>query len=208
MKQFAQVNNANQGTLGGYYERVSSLTPKEDITVTNMPLGVADTPLSYLFSPWLLYFSIILFFALFAIALVVQIAARILDFKRTVTTLVIAFVIASIPLTLKTALEVTSFSTRAGPDEVPRNIQIIQKNSHIAAISWETQVEKVGSVRMGPAPFSEKNSRVVIVDFGKKVIKHTAIVAELEAGVEYEFEILSGKEWYNDNGKPLKFKLQ
>lgn len=208
MNQLAQGRFTNSGVPGSYYAQVSALTSKEVVAATELPPGVADTPLSYLFSPLLLYASVILFFALFGVALIIQIVARMLNFKRTITTLVVAFVVASIPLTLKTALEVTSFSTRAGPDEVPRSIQITQNTPQSVTITWETQAEKIGSVRLGVAPLSEKTGRVVIADFGKKVAKHTAKFEELDSGVEYEFEILSGKEWYNDNGKPLKFKLQ
>lgn len=109
MNQLTQSRFTDPETQGNYYAQVSALTPKEAVAATEIPPGVANTPLSYLFSPFLLYASIVFFFVLFALALIVQIIARVIDLKKTVTTLVVAFVVASIPLTLKTALEVTSF---------------------------------------------------------------------------------------------------
>lgn len=193
---------------GGYYSTVYALTAKESVLPGPGAAAVVNnTPLAFLFSPLLIYGSVILFFVLFLGAIFIQLFHRVLDLKRTLTTLVVVVVISSMPYVLKTTLEVTSLQTRAGPDETPHNLVVKQMTNQTLFISWETQVEKSGAIRIGPAPLTETTSKVVISNLGKKVTQHQVTLKDLTAGVDYEIEILSGTRWYNDKGKPMKIRL-
>ncbi len=208
MLQLTQAKSSgfNTQAIAGYYAAVNALTPKEEQIASPQP--DTSSPLAILFSPFLIYGSVILFFALFLGALVIQIWYRTLDAKRTLTSLVIAFIIASVPFSLKTALEITRFQTNAGPDETPRNVEIKQTGKTVAQISWQTQVEKVGAVRYSLAPFNQTQSQVVIADHGSMMKNHLAELPNLLPGVLYELEILSGSKWYNSEGRPLNLRLQ
>ena len=121
--------------------------------------------------------------------------------------LIVALVVATIPVTLRTMLQVTSLQTRAGPDEVPRNLEVKQLSPTSLIVTWETQAEKTGAIRVGPVPLRKTYDRLIVADEGKKTKSHTVKIENLIPKLEYEFEILSGKEWYNSEGKPVKFKL-
>jgi len=200
---FTQTNIPAQNQ----YQTVGSLTSKEATPEAQLFTVINDSPLSYLFTPLLMYGSIGLFFVLFLGALIVQIVQKTLDMKRALTTLVVAVMIASLPITLKTALEATSLQSQAGPDQVPRNIQIQQLTRRSLKLTWDTDAAKVGSVRYSSVPLSVKTSKVVIGDFGKRVKHHSIVLDNLQIGVEYEIEILSGDTWYDNNGEPLRYKI-
>ncbi|MEK7166690.1 MAG: hypothetical protein AAB874_07820 [Patescibacteria group bacterium] len=211
MKYIAQNNPPsdvqNDQLAAEHFATLMALTPKEQQTTSKIPVGVENTPLTLLFSPWLIYGSIGIFFAFFLGAIIVQIINKSLDMRRTLTSLTVALVIASLPLTLKTALQITSLQTRAGPDEIPRNVKIEPVDNETAHITWDTDALKVGSVRFGPTPMNIKTATVVIADGGKRMRLHGAELKKLQKGVIYDVEILSGSEWYSDNGVPIKFKF-
>ncbi len=192
---------------GQYYASVQALTIKETTNNTSLPPAIDDSLLSLLFSPYLLWGCLALFFVLLLGGLGMQIAKRILDIKRTAATFVVALIIALLPYSMKTALEVTTIRTFAGPDEVPRGIKINQSSTRSFTVNWKTETAKTGAVRIGVTPLSETNSQVVIGDLGQKTTSHTVKLEDLQPGIEYEIEILSGKAWYNDDGKPIKIRL-
>lgn len=208
MSNLAQNVNDNQLTFsGGYYAQVMALTPKETNEETRVSPITTNPLLSWLFTPLLMYGTVILFFGLFIGALIIQIIKKSLDMKRTLTSLVVAIVIASIPLTLKTALEVTTIQSKAETSEIPRHVELIQSSASSLSVRWETETEKLGAVRFGQIPFSQDKSHVVIANMGKKTTKHEAILEDLVGGFNYELEILSGAAWYNDSGKAIQFHL-
>lgn len=189
-----------------YLAAISSLTPKETVIVQSVPAGIENTPLSLLFSPLIILGSIVLFFVVFLGILFIQVMHKSFDYKKAVASLVVAFVIASIPISLKTALEVTSLQTRAGPDDIPRNISITQVSATSAVVQWETKVEKLGTIKYGLRPLVSNQSEIVIANDGRSTTLHRALLKNLEPGQEYELEILSGKNWYDDNGQPIQFE--
>ncbi len=202
MKLMAQNNflNKSNSTL---LQLTSVDTPQKSSTFA----VIEDSALSLLFSPFLIYGTIILFFAIFLGGLLYQIKSQTFEMKRMISTLLVAILVGSIPFTLKTALQVTSISSRAGPDEVPHSIEMQTLTSSSVVITWETQAEKTGAVRVSRVPFDEKLGKMYIGDLGKQVKKHTVKVEGLEVGVQYEMKILSGSTWYDNNGEPLRLKI-
>lgn len=188
-----------------YLAAISSLTPKETVKTQSIPVGIENTPLALLFSPIIIMGSIMLFFVVFFGILFIQVKHKSFDYKKTAASLIVAFVIASIPISLKTALEVTSLQTRAGPDDIPRNISITKVSATSAVVQWETKVEKLGTIKYGAQPLVSNQSEIVIANDGRATTMHRVILKNLVPGRKYELEILSGKSWYDDDGQPIQF---
>ena len=203
----AFLNTSANQQIANHYAAISALTPKD--RTEQVPKIISDNPAySFLFSPLLGYGVIILFFGLFLGAIAIQLFYRILDFKKGITTLVVALMLATLPLGVRFALEQTNLPTHASPDEIPRVIQLTQLSANSLSVSWQTQVEKSGTVRFSKAPLDETLAQVAIADGGQKTTTHLAKLENLEKGVTYELEILSGGKWYNQNGVPIRFSLQ
>ena len=119
MKLMAQNNflNKSNSTL----LQLTSVDPPQKSSTFAV---IEDSALSLLFSPFLIYGTIILFFAIFLGGLLYQIKSQTFEMKRMISTLVVAILVGSIPFTLKTALQVTSISSRAGPDEDFRSTRL------------------------------------------------------------------------------------
>lgn len=188
-----------------YLSTIASLTRKESGSFSGVSDVVSHTPLALLFSPYLVYGSVALFLIVFLAIILVQFFHRAFDYRRTLTGFVVALLIAVMPVSLKTALEVTTLQSKAGPDEVPRQIVISPQTPASVLVTWKTEAEKTGAIRFGTAPLSPQNYEVVIADQGKSTRTHSAELKKLQKGKAYELEILSGKDWYNDQGQPIQF---
>ena len=197
----------NTGTVANHFAMIDALTQKENTqTAVTSPVITSSPILSFLFSPLVIYGSIVLFITLFIGAVFIQFISRVLDWKRTSSSFVVALLIAIMPLSIRVGLEATSLRSFAGPDEVPRKIEIKQVGSSVQ-ISWETDALKAGSVRYHAVGTEDDVSFTAIADFGKRTKQHIVIIENIKKGIEYEFEILSGSGWYDNNGKPLQFRL-
>lgn len=188
-----------------YYSAVSALTAKPATHETTAAV-VPDSVIPPVLSPLVTYAPLLLFFALFVSAFGIQLINRIRDARRLVTAFAIAFFAASIPSVLSVMQQRTFVQTRAGPDEIPRNVRISVAPGQ-AEIRWQTGVANVGAVRVSRAPLDERQSTLYIADNGSSVTEHHVLVESLQTGMAYEFEVLSGTEWYDYNGVPLKFVL-
>lgn len=193
------------GSIKGYYATVHALTPKEQ-TQVEPAVSSSTSPFAFLFSPLMIYAVSVLFVVFFVGALILQAVHKSLDLRRTIMTLVVALLLASTPLTLRTALQVNTLESKAAPDEVPRNVEIIQTSEDTILVSWETQTQKLGTLRVGEAPLAMDKSRIIIGNNGSKTSLHKIAVGGLFKGKEYEIEILSGKNWYDNSGEPLKIR--
>ena len=193
--------------IGPYLQTVEALTLKST-SQEAAPVVLSNSPwISFLFSPLLVYGSVVIFFLVFILLVVLQIARHIVDLRKITASLVVALIVAVIPLSMRLILEANKLEIRASPDEVPRSIMVSQLSSTSLKITWTTNADKTGLVRVSKAPLDPQNAQVVIANFGDKMKEHTVRLENLQPGVEYELEILSGSKWYNIEGKPLKFWL-
>ncbi len=192
-------------TAGSYYSSIQALTAK-DVQATTQNGGANVAPdLSFLFSPYILYACLAIFFTLFIGALVVQIKNHVLDWKRAATSLTVALLLALTPLTIRSLLQTTVLQSQASPDEVPKNVTVYQITANTVQISYETDAQKTGAVRYGLAPLSESQSLTAVADSGAKRQKHLVILNNIRPAVVYEYEILSGSKWYTNKGKSMQF---
>jgi len=192
---------------GNYYLTVHALTPKV-APQTEARASDRSMPAPGISAPWLLFVPFLVFFAVFIAVFGMQVANKTWNMRRTVTALVLALFAAAIPYVLTSVREGTGFQSKAGPDEVPRNVRVAPLSTSSVLVVWETDADKVGAVRYGLPPLSAQGSTVVIGDVGKKVTRHTVKLDNLKPRAAYDFEIFSGTIWYSDNGKPLTFRLK
>ena len=194
-------------SIQSYLLKINELTLKSPADKTATSQAVQNPTYNFLLSPNLFYAVILIFFVIFGGALLLQFIYKILDFKRMMMTLVVAILIASSPLVLRSALEMTTLETKAAPEQTPKEVQVSQTSPTSIMVEWTTDTPKLGSVRIGPPPLSEKMSQVIIANNGELTTKHSIEITDIAKG-EYEIEILSGKDWYLDKGQPLKISLE
>ncbi|HCS79070.1 TPA: hypothetical protein DIV55_05020 [Patescibacteria group bacterium] len=193
--------------VGPYLQTVEALTLKST-SEEAVPTALSTSPLnSFFFSPLLVYGAIVIFFLVFILLVVLQIARHIVDLRKITASLVVALIVAVIPLSVRLILEANKLEIRASPDEIPRSIMVTQLTNTSLRITWMTNASKTGLVRVSQAPLDPEHAQVVIADFGNKVKEHTVLLKNLQPGVAYELEILSGGKWYNIEGTPLRFVL-
>lgn len=191
---------------GNYYLNVFALSPKVGEEYPEQQTE-SEIPLSPTLSPLVVYAPFFLFFALFTGAFGIQLLTRAWNLRHTMTAFVIALFAASIPFVLTSVRDGVGTQTKAGPDDIPRRVRVIEGTKDNVLVVWQTGGERVGAVRYGPAPLDEKTSSLVIGDLGNTVEIHTVKLEPLKTRQSYEFEIFSGTSWYDDNGKPLQFRF-
>jgi hypothetical protein len=188
-----------------YFAAMSSLTQKPIGQTSSLSIEEPDTILPPSLSPLVTYAPVILFFALFISAFGIQLMRKVRDVKRILTAFAIAFFAASIPTVLTVMQQRSVSQTHAGPDEIPRNIQVTGYNETAAVVVWHTDTGKIGAVRLSKAPYSPENSIMYIADNGREATDHRVILSDLKPGTNYQFEVFSGTAWYDHNGTPIRF---
>lgn len=188
-----------------HYATIDALTPKDNISAVQ-----ASTTQSFLQSqlyPYLPYVPFILVFLLLFVALALQMNRRVSNAKQNFLTMFIAFIIGLAVISSSFQKDQQSM-VKAGPDEIPRNVQIQKVSSTSVRVTWHTDAVKTGALRIGKAPLIEDSSSLVIADTGHLVKDHTGNVDDLQIGNVYEIEILSGTSWYTYNDKPIIFSFK
>jgi hypothetical protein len=190
-----------------YYLTVFALTPKgTPVDVgTQQQAGQAGTPIPTA-SPLLIFTPFIIFFCLFIAAFGILTMNRIRNFRQSVTSLVIALLVAGIPYVLGVVRSGVGFEPKAGPDEIPRNIRILKQSVNSIMVMWDTDEQQLGAVRYSLPPLTVPTAIVIIEGNDAKVQHHTVTINKLKPG-PYELEIFSGTRWYDENGIPLKFTV-
>lgn len=150
---------------------------------------------------------IIIFILLFIAAFGIQIVGRILNRKQIISALVIALMFASIPTVLNSLQNGVRFIQYASPDEIPKNVKVKQSGVNSVLISWQTDAEKIGGVRIAPNPYSREKQKFYIADYGKIQKIHQVEIGRLDKGL-YMFEIFSGTSWFNIDGNFLQFEIK
>lgn len=200
-------NTANTQLTAKYIRNIESLSVK-GATSETAPAYITQNPqFALLFSPLLIYGAVILFFVIFLGGLLLQIINRTVDLKKIITTLFIALMIASTPIAVQTVFKATSLQSKAAPDEVPYNIEIKEVDAEKVEISWKIDSPRIGMIRIGTGPLTENYGQTAISNNGQKSRTHTVMVEKVKPNIAYEFEILSGSIWYNENGKPIQFTI-
>jgi len=104
----------------------------------------------------------------------------------------------------------TSLETKAGPTESPKNIKVTNRGSNTISISWTTDVPMTGYLRYSEDPakinLPAGDVRDQISGTSQSYTNHYVNITGLNPNKQYYFNIGSGSQTYNDNGRPFQFK--
>lgn len=111
----------------------------------------------------------------------------------------------ALPYSVYLAVNPTSSSTSADLGQTVSNIKF-EASNNILAISWETSIPSLGSIKYGTNP-DNLDQVAFTEDPIKKKLSHQAIISDLDPNAKYYFEIVVGKNRYRQAGKPLEFVM-
>lgn len=104
----------------------------------------------------------------------------------------------------------TSFQSKAGPTESPKNIKITNRGSGNFSVSWTTDVPMTGYVKYSEDPAKVNlpagDVRDQISGTSQNYTNHYVNITGLGANKTYYFLIGSGSQTYNDNDKPFQIR--
>ena len=104
----------------------------------------------------------------------------------------------------------TSLQTKAGPTESPKNIKITNRGSNSVSISWTTDIPMTGYIRYSEDPAKitvpAGDVRDQISGTSQAYTNHYVNITGLSPNKQYYFNIGSGSQSYNDNGRPFQFR--
>lgn len=189
-----------------YYLALSSLTPKDALTQVPVagPSGIqqaSNAAVVGLFGPFVIFSSI--FIAVFGVFLI----GKIRNWRMGITAFLLAITLASTPFALSVLKNGTDGRVNASPDEIPRAVKIVPISKTSVQIVWNTDADKIGSVRIGIRPFIEGKTRTIVGNSGAKTKVHAVTIDKLTVGEIYECEVLSGARWYDNGGLRLLFQM-
>lgn len=102
----------------------------------------------------------------------------------------------------------TSFQSKAGPTESPKNIKITNKGSGTFSVSWTTDIPLTGYLKYSEDPakitLPAGDVRDQISGTSQSYTNHYVNITGLGANKTIYFLIGSGSQTYNDNDKPFQ----
>ncbi len=102
----------------------------------------------------------------------------------------------------------TSFQSKAGPTESPKNIKITNRGSGTFSVSWTTDIPLTGYLKYSEDPakitLPAGDVRDQISGTSQSYTNHYVNITGLGANKTIYFLIGSGSQTYNDNNKPFQ----
>jgi hypothetical protein len=102
----------------------------------------------------------------------------------------------------------TSFQSKAGPTESPKNIKITNRGSGTFSVSWTTDIPLTGYLKYSEDPakinLPSGDVRDQISGTSQSYTNHYVNITGLGANKTIYFLIGSGSQTYNDNDKPFQ----
>lgn len=184
-----------------YFVTVSELTAHN--TVSAHEDVVQPSPLL----PFVPYAPFVISGLLFVIAFGMFFINRVHNWKNITSALVVALMIAGIPAILTYVGQGARQTTNAGPEEIPRSVRVAPTGPTSVRISWTTDADRIGVVRISKVPFTSSTARLYLADNQDAVRIHSVDIDMLARKQSYEFEILSGTTWYDNNGAYIRFSV-
>ncbi|OGG09309.1 hypothetical protein A2154_03165 [Candidatus Gottesmanbacteria bacterium RBG_16_43_7] len=204
-QQLVAVNTIMTQT-GGYYmaiDRLSHRDTSELTTETQAEHFNGDYPQMSL----VVYAPLVIFAVLFVSAYLILAAFRIRSFHRLTTMLILVIFAASVPFVLNSIQNGISFMPKASNLDIPHNIEISQTDQSSLSVQWLTDDWVYGAVKYCQKPCSLDGAIVKYADNGIQTKRHRTILTGLIQSADYQFIILSGTRWFDNNGLPLEFRL-
>lgn len=188
-----------------YFASVAELSAKTEGNTQTQTIQSQSPQLFDAFDEYLPIAPFVIFGLLFVIAFGIQVANRVKIARSIVTAMTIALFAASIPATLTYLQQGSRQAVNAGPEEVPRNVLVSPGSSDSIVVSWETDAQAIGLVRLGKIPLTADTGRAYLAKDQQKTRTHTVEIKGMVNNQSYEFEIFSGNTWYDNNGAYITF---
>src|SRR3989344_1016938 len=188
-----------------YYVTINQLSARNAPEAKEEIVAYPQVPFGDMLVPLIPYAPVFLFVLLFTVAFGMQVVNKIRRARHMMVAILIAFFAASIPTVLNYVQQGTRQEARAGPEEVPRQVRVAPQSPGSVVISWETDAPRVGVVRFGKKPLTNASGRVYIGNDQMSVRMHSVQIDTLTKKQPYQFEIMSGNTWYDNNGKYIEF---
>ncbi len=102
------------------------------------------------------------------------------------------------------------FGIKAGPTATPKDVKISNRGSAGFTVSWDSDVPVTGFLKYSDNPTNltlpAGDQRDQIAGSTNQYTTHYVDISGLSANTTYYFEIGSGSQTYNDNGKPYQVR--
>ncbi len=186
--------------LSQHYLQIQALTPvsgAEPVTIENSDLQ-SSTLQQYTSS------IVIVFIGMLVVGSIGLLITKTRYINKLVLVLFIAFVTSIIPITMHSLSQQQSVQTQADNDHIPTNVKVTQVTATSFSVLWDTSDYTVGTIRIWDALGNMKYNQIFSEPEGGQIYKHVIVIKDLVPNTSYNFEILSGGEWYNNRGKPLQ----
>jgi hypothetical protein len=187
-----------------HYLQVQALTP-ENPDISNAVINGNSSILDTLASGGL-PLSLAIFFILLTIGIITLLITRVADINKILTVSFLALITSAIPYGTKLANEPTRLQSKAGPTEIPKNVIVKDVTPYAFLVTWETDDSNSGVIRLRTEPDTHAEQKVFPESNDGKTSQHSLHITSLSPNTMYYFEILSGADWYNQNGQPLQVK--
>lgn len=132
--------------------------------------------------------------------------------KRIPTALALVILIAGLIAGVVLVNSRTSFQSKAGPTESPKNVRITNRSASGLSISWTTDIPMTGYIKYSEDPakinLPAGDIRDQISGTSQNYTNHYVNITGLGANKTYYFVVGSGSQIYTDNGKPFQIRTQ
>jgi len=184
-------------TMQDYYLKIQALTPAGDQNVSQAGQAAG----SALQIPAL---SIVIFLTVLVIGAFTLLVTKSHQINKMLVLLAMAFIVSAVPIAMRSLAEPVSYRPLAGPQAVPKNVVINKVSSTGFNISWETDRPESGTIRLGPTSSLLTDARVFSEAEGQTSTSHLIEITGLKPFTSYYLVILSGSQWFNNQGQPIK----
>src|SRR5690606_26901505 len=101
----------------------------------------------------------------------------------------------------------TSFSSKASPEFIPRELVVHDLTETSFEISWVTTGMTVSAIEIVEQG-ADLDSKIIFMASEDESKIHQVIVDGLESQTTYEITIFSGDGWYGDGNEPIKITTE
>lgn len=183
------------GNFSQHYLTVQALTATEPSTDTS----TSDTNIS-LNS---LTNSVFVFTAVLIVGIVAFLATKFRNRSYLSNTFKLGFALALIPLSLGVIGLRTQLTSKAGPDQIPTNIQVTKVTSSSFSVSFQTKAKTSSAVKIGDSSDMSEIVQIKTGGLDQKFSTHNYSLDHLSSNTTYYLEIYSDGIWYDNSGHPL-----
>ncbi len=148
---------------------------------------------------------LIIFFGLFITGFLVLFFKRLHQFRSVLMVFVVAFLLAMLPLAMRSTERSSQIGTKADVAITPTNLIISSVTSIGFTIEWDTAAETAGAVKISRT--QDMLDEVFTYPDDSLLTHHRLVISALDPGSTYFLQVLSDTTWFENDGEPIKVTL-